>query len=70
MGSVYAGLMQHAGHEVHGVCLWVDPGRARTGVAHHHGMEMIRFGSFADLVHARESGFRSGGQQVRPWPSR
>lgn len=24
MGSVYAGLMQHAGHEVHGVCLWPD----------------------------------------------
>jgi len=24
MGSVYAGLMQSAGHEVHGVCLWPD----------------------------------------------
>jgi 2-dehydropantoate 2-reductase len=24
MGSVYAGLMQLAGHEVHGVCLWLD----------------------------------------------
>ncbi|MHA6627147.1 ketopantoate reductase family protein [Pseudonocardia sichuanensis] len=24
MGSVYAGLMQRAGHEVHGVCLWPD----------------------------------------------
>jgi len=24
MGSVYAGLMQKAGHEVHGVCLWQD----------------------------------------------
>lgn len=24
MGSVYAGLMQLAGHEVHGVCLWPD----------------------------------------------
>jgi 2-dehydropantoate 2-reductase len=24
MGSVYAGLMQRAGHEVHGVCLWAD----------------------------------------------
>ena len=24
MGSVYAGLMQDAGHEVHGVCLWPD----------------------------------------------
>ena len=24
MGSVYAGLMQLAGHDVHGVCLWPD----------------------------------------------
>lgn len=24
MGSVYAGLMQDAGHEVHGVCKWAD----------------------------------------------
>lgn len=24
MGSVYAGLMQRAGHDVHGVCLWHD----------------------------------------------
>jgi len=24
MGSVYAGLMADAGHEVHGVCLWAD----------------------------------------------
>ena len=30
MGSVYAGLMQDAGHDVHGVCLWPDHVEAVT----------------------------------------
>jgi 2-dehydropantoate 2-reductase len=38
MGSVYAGLMQLAGHEVHGICLWTDHVRAvQTGGLRVHG---------------------------------
>lgn len=38
MGSVYAGLMQEAGHEVHGVCQWPDHVEAiRRGGLRVHG---------------------------------
>ena len=36
MGSVYAGLMQLAGHDVHGVCLWPDHVEAVNA----HGMRV------------------------------
>lgn len=51
MGSVYAGLMQDAGHEVHGVCHWPDHVAAieRDGlrVHGHSGDRTVRLASVA-----------------------
>lgn len=49
MGSVYAGLMQDAGHQVHGVCLWPEHvaviQRAGLRVHGHSGDRTVRLAS-------------------------
>jgi 2-dehydropantoate 2-reductase len=54
MGSVYAGLMADAGHEVHGVCLWPDHVEAvnRNGMRVHgaSGDRTVRLASMSTTV--------------------
>jgi 2-dehydropantoate 2-reductase len=54
MGSVYAGLMADAGHEVHGVCLWPDHVEAvnRNGLRVHgaSGDRTVRLASMSTTV--------------------
>ena len=57
MGSVYAGLMQLAGHEVHGVCLWpghVDAVNARglrvTGASGDHTVRLASMATTTDGI--------------------
>jgi len=57
MGSVYAGLMQLAGHEVHGVCLWpghVDAVNARglrvTGASGDHTVHLASMATTTDGI--------------------
>lgn len=57
MGSVYAGLMQRAGHEVHGVCLWEDHveavvagGLRVTGASGDHTVRLASMGTTTDGI--------------------
>ena len=57
MGSVYAGLMQLVGHEVHGVCLWpdhVDAVNARgllvTGASGDHTVRLASMATTTDGI--------------------
>ena len=57
MGSVYAGLMQLAGHEVHGVCLWPDHvdavnahGLRVTGASGDHTVRLASMATTTDRI--------------------